>query len=54
MAVTIVIPHVVGTRLTVSERMGDPETVLVHVIRRFHYESARSGCRASRTRSRAG
>ncbi|WP_342353951.1 hypothetical protein [Streptomyces eurocidicus] len=30
--------HVAGTGLNVSVRMEDPETVLVHVIRRFHYE----------------
>ncbi|MEU8822530.1 hypothetical protein [Streptomyces sp. NPDC048636] len=29
---------VAGTGLKVTVRMGDPETVLVHVIRRFHYE----------------
>ncbi|MFI1971427.1 hypothetical protein [Streptomyces cinnamoneus] len=34
----IVTRHVAGTGLNVSVRMGDPETVLVHVIRRFHYE----------------
>ncbi|GAA0377972.1 hypothetical protein [Streptomyces blastmyceticus] len=34
----IVTRHVAGTGLNVSMRMGDPETVLVHVIRRFHYE----------------
>lgn len=27
-----------GTGLTVAVRSGDPATVLVHVIRRFHYE----------------
>lgn len=30
--------HVEGTGLNVSVRMGDTETVLFHVIRRFHYE----------------
>jgi hypothetical protein len=34
----IVTRHVAGTGLNVSVRMGDTETVLVHVIRRFHYE----------------
>lgn len=34
----VVTRHVAGTGLNVSVRMGDPETVLVHVIRRFHYE----------------
>ncbi|MEU2868125.1 hypothetical protein ABZ769_02825 [Streptomyces olivoreticuli] len=34
----IVTRHVAGTGLNVSVRMGDPETVLVHVIRRFHCE----------------
>ncbi|MFD3487465.1 hypothetical protein [Streptomyces sp. NPDC058665] len=33
--VTRVVP---GTGLKVAVRMGDTETVLVHVIRRFHYE----------------
>lgn len=32
--------EVMGTRgpLTVAVRAGDPETVLIHVVRRFHYE----------------
>ncbi|MCD7445279.1 hypothetical protein K4B79_44755 [Streptomyces lincolnensis] len=32
--------EIMGTRgpLTVAVRAGDPETVLIHVIRRFHYE----------------
>ncbi|MFC5720001.1 hypothetical protein ACFP1Z_07430 [Streptomyces gamaensis] len=34
----IVTRHVAGTGLNVSVRMGYPATVLVHVIRRFHYE----------------
>ncbi|MEV7871022.1 hypothetical protein AB0P17_34105, partial [Streptomyces sp. NPDC088124] len=34
----IVARPVPGTGLNVSVRMGDTETVLVHVIRRFHYE----------------
>ncbi|MGW2369649.1 hypothetical protein ACWCZ5_29250 [Streptomyces sp. NPDC001667] len=34
----IVTRHVAGTGLNVSVCMGNPETVLVHVIRRFHYE----------------
>ncbi|KOT97260.1 MULTISPECIES: hypothetical protein [Streptomyces] len=33
--VTCAVP---GTGLTVPLRMGDTETVLVHVVRRFHYE----------------
>ncbi|WP_246203613.1 hypothetical protein [Streptomyces tailanensis] len=34
----IVTRHVEGTGLSVTVRMGDTETLLVHVIRRFHYE----------------
>ncbi|MGW3601010.1 hypothetical protein [Streptomyces sp. NPDC005167] len=34
----IVTRRVPGTGLDVAVRMGDTETVLVHVIRRFHYE----------------
>ncbi|WP_030183929.1 hypothetical protein [Streptomyces violaceorubidus] len=34
----VVTCSVPGTGLTVRLRMGDPQTVLVHVIRRFHYE----------------
>ncbi|MFE2444916.1 hypothetical protein ACFXDF_23195 [Streptomyces sp. NPDC059426] len=34
----IVTRPVAGTGLKVTVRMGDPETVLAHVIRRFHYE----------------
>ncbi|MEU3253200.1 hypothetical protein [Streptomyces sp. NPDC006997] len=34
----IVTCPVAGTGLTVALRMGDVETVLVHVVRRFHYE----------------
>ncbi|MFI2077638.1 hypothetical protein [Streptomyces triculaminicus] len=41
----IVTRHVAGTGLNLSVRMGDPETVLVHVIRRFHYEVDALGLR---------
>ncbi|MEJ8634622.1 hypothetical protein [Streptomyces sp. MS2.AVA.5] len=41
----IVTRHVAGTGLHVSVRMGDTETVLVHVIRRFHYEVDALGLR---------
>ncbi|MFF0290223.1 hypothetical protein [Streptomyces sp. NPDC005262] len=34
----IVTRHVAGTGLKVSLRMGDTEAVLIHVIRRYHYE----------------
>ncbi|MGW3598984.1 hypothetical protein [Streptomyces sp. NPDC005167] len=34
----IVTRHVPGTGLKVSVRTGDTEAVLIHVIRRFHYE----------------
>ncbi|MFC7825005.1 hypothetical protein [Streptomyces sp. NPDC057375] len=34
----VVTCSVAGTGLTVPLRMGDTETVLLHVIRRFHYE----------------
>ncbi|MGW8453748.1 hypothetical protein ACWGLO_19865 [Streptomyces niveus] len=34
----IVTRDVPGTGLKVAVRMGDTETVLIHVIRRFHYE----------------
>ncbi|MEU7044337.1 hypothetical protein AB0A77_25210 [Streptomyces varsoviensis] len=34
----IVTRHIPGTGLNVSVRTGDTATVLIHVIRRFHYE----------------
>ncbi|CAM5439089.1 hypothetical protein GCM10010222_77740 [Streptomyces tanashiensis] len=34
----IITRPVVGTGLTVAVRAGDPATLLIHVIRRFHYE----------------